>query len=274
MRDYGELLKTAYVLETFKTKEGGSHTEEDIRACYENNVSKEPKHKQLFENRYKPVLSKKKENPVELLIDDMRQVREWCVEDAKFAHRGWYGTDEGFEEPPPHVPRMKNGGKASVYFAGEWGVGARIANVRLAASGRSCQTDIDKWKTTAHQRKELGQAMGYKEHVEWWEFPTYVKEQSGNPKATSSNSFEADVKAIWWCRREYVGDKHKACRESNLPFQPPEPFRKGGPGVSQLPIFSRLQRLGRDYEMLTDHQKKRVALALGGDEKFPWWPEK
>lgn len=118
--------------------------------------------------RYKPKLEGI--DDVDRLIEDVRAVRQWHVEDALVAHRKRYGNDELFEDTPPHVFR---GGEEEeeagneCYFAGEAGVGYRVSLVKRNLG----EKPSTQWGSTDDQRRALGVAMGYEANVEWWLFP-------------------------------------------------------------------------------------------------------
>ena len=271
----GRKLELSYRLEEFlqRRKEKGKEQELDDSA---NEVP------ELKEKPYKPDFEK---GEVDRLIDDVRMVRRWHVEEARAAHRKWYGDDRSrpFEEPPAHVFRMGPGDYSKRnepgYFAGDAGVGLRLHMVaKQANKGRGTRSQ---WYSTLDQRKALAVAMGYEANVEWWNFS---REPDG--KATSRD-FEDCVWGAWWWRRICVGEKYRSWKKGGGegefrepdPCLPPKANMKlsgkdtnkaatGNDAKVTVHAFSKHKNNGR----LTDEQSVRLAWALG-DKKYEWWKE-
>ena len=183
LKRYGRKLELTYRLEEFLQRQKRKELDDSANEVPE-----------LKEKPYKPDFEK---GEVDRLIDDVRMVRRWHVEEARAAHREWYGDDRSrpFEEPPAHVFRMGPGDSdrnKPGYFGGDAGVGRRLSKVADQANkGRGTRSP---WYSTLEQRQALALAMGYEANVEWWNFS-----RGPDGKATSRD-FEDCVWGAWWWR--------------------------------------------------------------------------
>ena len=269
MRPYKEMLKYMYKFELWKTQDppGRGLSEEDLLVGAKEVFGEDESKMERARQRYKPKLEGI--DDVDRLIEDVRAVRQWHVEDALVAHRKRYGDDKPFEEPPPQF--FRGAEENEKYFAGEAGVGHRVSLVKRNLH----QKPSTQWGSTDDQRTALGVAMGYKANEKWWLFPGVLGEM-GKKGATSTMHFEYCVWGSWWWRLIHVGDAYKSWSDGGRRGEFEEPRACLPPrtwGLDKPGGHTSLKALSENKrkKLVTDEQTERLALALSGRRDFEWW---